>query len=116
MLSGLLSAVPRRCLPAGLRTAARVQARYQCPKQARHVQSGHSSWTGGRREKNNGRMKRGEEQQGRARKSRYRAAGGGGGEGEGEMEAGREAEKKRWGEESEPQENVRHTLDREEEE
>ena len=51
MLSGLLSAVPRRCLPAGLRTAARVQARYQCPKQARHVQSGHSSWTGGRREK-----------------------------------------------------------------
>ena len=95
MLSGLLSAVPRRCLPAGLRTAARVQARYQCPKQARHVQSGHSSWTGGRREKNNGRMKRGEEQQGRARKSRYRAAGGGGGEGEGEMEVGREAEKKK---------------------
>ena len=45
MLSGLLSALPRRCLPAGLRTAARVQARYQCPKQARHVQSGHSSWT-----------------------------------------------------------------------
>lgn len=95
MLSGLLSAVPRRCLPAGLRTAARVQARYQCPKQARHVQSGHSSWTGGRREKNNGRMKRGEEQQGRARKSRYRAAGGGGGgrRGDGSGEGGREKER-----------------------
>lgn len=62
-------------------------------------------------------MKRDEEQQDRARKSRYRAAGVGG-EGEWEMEAGREAEKKKevGARESEPQENVRCMLEREEDE
>lgn len=115
MLSGLLAAVPRGCLPPSLRTAARVQTRCQVPNKQGMLRADAAA---GQRRKE--REKEWKNEQGRRAtgQSKEKQIQSWGGEGGGEMEAGREAEKKKevGGGESEPQENVRHTLEREEDE